>query len=220
METTPDGTHDAPGRRDAADKRDLAIADVADSEVGPVSPDRPRRRRRTDGLALRIWIPIRSALLTGAAALGVLSIIAFALMMLLGLRPEIIISGSMEPTIPTGSLAFARSVDADVVKEQDIVTVPRNFGDGLVTHRVVGIDSSSNGTTLLTLRGDANDAADPQPYEVQTVGLVAFHLPYVGFLARVLQTGYGIVGLALVSLCFISAFVFDPARIRRWYSAS
>lgn len=171
-----------------------------------------------DGLALRLWIPVRSALLTAAAVLGAASILGFALLLVFGLKPQIVISGSMEPTIPTGSLAFARTVDATSVKERDIVTVPRTFGTGLVTHRVIGVEPGADGATLLTLRGDANRTADPQPYAVTTAGLVGFHLPGLGYAARVLQTGYGLVGLALVGLVFVAAFVFDPARIRRWYA--
>lgn len=189
----------------------------ATATAGSRRTGRPRRVRR-DGIALRIWSPIRGTLLTVAATLGIVSILGFALLLFFGLKPQIVISGSMEPTMPTGSLALARPVDARTVQKGDIVTVPRNFGDGLVTHRVIAIDTTEDGTTLLTLRGDANKTADPQPYAVSTAGLVVFHIPYLGFVARVLQTGYGIVGLALVGLCFISAFVFDPVRIRRWYA--
>lgn len=212
-----DPLHELFGDGDDTFDGDTAEADTTPTGGVEVRPRR-RGRRNRDGLALRIWIPVRSVLLTVAATLGVVSIVAFALLMFFGLKPQIVISGSMEPTIPTGSLAFARSVDARTVHERDVVTVPRNFGDGLVTHRVIRIEKAEDGTTLLTLRGDANATADPQPYAVNTAGLVVFHIPYLGFVARVLQTGYGLVGLALVGLCFVAAFVFDPVRIRRWYS--
>ncbi len=170
-----------------------------------------------DGVALRIWIPVRSTFLTLAALVGGICIVGLAAMLLLGLKPHIVVSGSMEPTIPTGSLAFARAVDADTVKKGDIVTVPRNFGSGLVTHRVIEIEEQQ-GLILLTLQGDANTSPDPEPYAVETAGLVTFHIPMLGYVAGVLQTGYGIVGIGLVVLCFVTAFVFDPVRIRHWYA--
>ena len=41
---------------------------------------------------------------------------------LLGLRPRIVVSGSMEPAVPVGSLAYIRpSRDAEAVREGDVI---------------------------------------------------------------------------------------------------
>lgn len=182
----------------------------------PAPVDDPARR---DSLLLRVWGVVRNVFLTTAAVLGAVSILMFAAMLVFGLRPEIVISGSMEPTIPTGSMSFARVVDAKTVKVGDIVTVNRTFGTGLVTHRVVKTAQGVQGVTLLTLRGDANKTDDPQPYSVREAGLVAFSVPVLGTVASAFQSKNGLVAIALVALAFISAFVFDPARIRRWFAA-
>lgn len=77
-------------------------------------------------------------------------------------------SGSMEPAIPTGSVALVREVPAADVHVGDVVTVDRP-GDIPVTHRVVDTDPGADGTTVLTLKGDANAASDPSPYRVRAV---------------------------------------------------
>jgi signal peptidase len=76
-------------------------------------------------------------------------------------------TGSMEPTIPTGSLAVVHEIPASEVAVGDIVTVER---PGLlpVTHRVTSVAGTGD-TRTITLRGDANPTDDIAPYVVSTV---------------------------------------------------
>ncbi|HWM34873.1 MAG TPA: signal peptidase I [Pseudolysinimonas sp.] len=84
-------------------------------------------------------------------------------------------TGSMEPTIPTGSLAVVHEIPATAVRVGDIVTVDR---PGLlpVTHRVIAVDGAGS-TRALTLQGDANPVEDPAPYLVERVRLVWAWVP-------------------------------------------
>ncbi|GAA3588903.1 hypothetical protein GCM10022198_10800 [Klugiella xanthotipulae] len=54
----------------------------------------------------------------------------------------------------------------------DAITVQRNIGTGLITHRVTAINEV-DGVTEITMKGDANTSEDPTPYRVKTAGLVA-----------------------------------------------
>lgn len=127
-----------------------------------------------------------------------------------GVRPAIVISGSMSPTIPTGSMTFAREIPASEVRVGDIVTVDRVIGSGLVTHRVTDI-TDDNGNIELTLQGDANTDADPAPYPVRTVGEVVFHVPGLGTAAAVIRTPLGITCMVLLIIAF-TIFGFIPPR--------
>lgn len=118
-----------------------------------------------------------SALLTAAAVLGTACLIATIVAPLAGIRPLIFLSGSMSPTIPAGSLALARTVEAEAIEVDDIVTVRSN--DAYLTHRVVEVTHAPGKATLL-LRGDGNEAVDATLYEVTSAPRTEIWVPYVG----------------------------------------
>ena len=74
-------------------------------------------------------------------------------------------TGSMEPTIPTGSLAVVHEIPASEIAVGDIVTVDRP-GQLPVTHRVTSVAGTGE-TRTITLRGDANPTDDVAPYVVE-----------------------------------------------------
>ncbi|MFC6355888.1 signal peptidase I [Luethyella okanaganae] len=150
---------------------------------------------------------LRSGILWLAAALGIASIVLFAICMIFQLRPQIVVSGSMEPTIPVGSMILATEVSAAEIAPGDVVTVDRPGGRGLVSHRVVSIESQNGGYSIV-LKGDANETADPEPYLVSTVGKLVVSLPVVGYVAAALKTPIGIGSVvALLILVFVLGFV-------------
>ena len=61
----------------------------------------------------RRFRPVGSVMLTAAAAIGTACLLVTVVAPLAGVRPLIFLSGSMSPTIPAGSLALARTVDAE-----------------------------------------------------------------------------------------------------------
>ncbi|MFI2104608.1 signal peptidase I [Isoptericola sp. NPDC019693] len=153
---------------------------------------------------------LQSTLLNVAAVVGGLCIVVVLACLATGLRPAIVVSGSMAPGIPVGAMTFARTTPADELQVGDVVTLPRTDGRGLVTHRITAIDELPDevvdpaGTgAALTLRGDANEYEDPRPYHVATVGKVAFDVPYLGALAGWLQTHVLLVAGILVGLTVV-----------------
>lgn len=174
--------------------------------------DRPVADRR---VAIRVYGAVRSGILTVAAAIGVLCILAFAGSLVAGIRPIVVISGSMEPTLPVGSVVFTRSVPAAEVEVGDIVTVQRPRDLGLLTHRVVETTAVGDGVYELVLKGDANQTADPAPYTVESVGRQAWHLPGLGHAVLALRSSAGLaVGIAAIAGLF-AVFLLDPAALRR-----
>lgn len=135
-----------------------------------------------------------------AAVVGVAAVVLLLAGLLLGVRPAVVVSGSMAPEIPVGSLLATRTVPADSVEVGDVVTVPRPRADGLVTHRVVSTEPSAEapGATRLELQGDANAHPDALPYVLTEVGHVGLAVPGLGFAVLALQDNLFLVVVALV----------------------
>lgn len=129
---------------------------------------------------IRTWV--RESLLTVTAALGVLSIAAVGASAFFGLSLVVFRTGSMAPTIPTGSVAVVREIPAASLRVGDIAMVQRAGAALPVTHRVIAVqpDPSTPGGVVLSLKGDANAGPDPVTYPVTTAREVLASAPGVG----------------------------------------
>lgn len=118
--------------------------------------------------------------------LGVTALVVAAVLVprLAGATPYTVLTGSMTPAYPPGTLVVVRPVDIDEVRTGDVVTFQLHSGRRTVaTHRVIGIGWTGAGEKVLTTRGDANEVADTTPVrEVQLRGEVWYSLPWVGHL--------------------------------------
>lgn len=132
-----------------------------------------------------------SVALLGATLL--LAVTCLALPKALGAVPLTILSGSMAPTMPPGTLAVVRPVDPTRATVGDVLTYqPRPDDPGLVTHRVVAVSRNAHGGVSLTLQGDANPDPDPRPVRPEQVrGAVVYAVPYFGWVATGLSRGAG-----------------------------
>lgn len=105
--------------------------------------------------------------------LSVLIICGAIAMALLHIKPAVVISGSMEPTIHTGSLVLIDTKDKDV-KKGDIVAF-RKAGV-FVTHRIV--ETRAEGYIT---KGDANSSDDPGMIGKENLeGTTILAVPYAG----------------------------------------
>ncbi|WP_347237853.1 signal peptidase I [Dietzia sp. DQ11-44] len=85
-------------------------------------------------------------------------------------------TGSMSPTIPTGSVAVVKEISADEIRVGDVVTVDRP-GRLPVTHRVIEVHPQVPGEALILMQGDANPNPDPGMYRVESVRKVLWSVP-------------------------------------------
>jgi signal peptidase len=138
---------------------------------------RPPRRRWVDHL------------LTVAALLGLAMTAVTVLAAQTGLRPLVVRSGSMEPTIPTGSMVLVRTVPAAAIRAGDVVAVERPDRTR-VTHRVVSVEHRG-ATASLVLRGDANTDPDPEPVVVARAGRLVATAPLLGRVGGFLSSAKG-----------------------------
>src|ERR687885_579514 len=72
-----------------------------------------------------------------------------------------VVSGSMQPALPLGSLVVVVPRDADAVRIGDVITFsPPGDDIRTVTHRVVDVQGTADDVSVRT-RGDANPVDDP-----------------------------------------------------------
>lgn len=145
--------------------------------------------------------------LTVAAVLGVTSLLAALLLAATGVTPLIFRSGSMSPTISTGSLALARSVHTSQLAVGDVVSVHDAQGVR-VTHRVVELTAGQ-----LFLQGDANTTRDAVPYKVASADRVFFSTPHVGSVLSAVTNPIG-RGLLFVVIACVALTLIRPGRNR------
>lgn len=93
-----------------------------------------------------------------------------------GIKPSIVMTGSMEPTIPTGSIAWVdQSFSEDDLEVGTIAVYEPKLGTE-VLHRIIAVDDGT-----YTFQGDNNDAPDlAAPTAENVEGVYLFHIPEVG----------------------------------------
>lgn len=130
-----------------------------------------------------------------------------------------VISGSMEPTIQTGSVILIKQTEPDKLKVGDIITFrSMEYGGQLVTHRIAGINKGD----LLTFetKGDANDSNDNNPtYASDIKGVEVLTIPLLGYIMDFIQSRQGILlmiiipGIALI--IYESYIIIKSLRIMK-----
>ncbi len=170
-----------------------------------VSPPEKRVALRRDAMS-----NLRSVLggLAWAGAVTIFALLAIIVVvpMLMGWTPLTVLSGSMEPTIPTGSQVVVEHIDGEQSAQQlavgDVVTFLPNPDDRmLVTHRIERLSTSADGARLFTTRGDNNNVADPETLTaLQLRGVVKYHVPYAGYISNVLNPQQKSIGIFAVVL--------------------
>ncbi|PRA00325.1 signal peptidase I [Arthrobacter sp. MYb224] len=94
-----------------------------------------------------------------------------------------VLTGSMRPEFPPGSLIVVRPADTEEIRIGDVVTYQLKSGEPeVVTHRVAAVSSSLSGETQFTLRGDANNTDDDPVRPEQIRGKLWYSMPLLGFI--------------------------------------
>lgn len=107
---------------------------------------------------------------------------------LAGGTPYDVLTGSMRPELPSGTLVVVRPTPIEEIAIGDVITYQLASGKPtVVTHRVVGIGVDVEGARVLQTQGDANEKLDPKPVrEVQIKGELWYSVPKLGHLHHVL----------------------------------
>ncbi len=157
---------------------------------------------------MRRFIKTASKVTVGlTSGLTVAFAVAYAALTVVGYKPVAVYSGSMEPTIPVGSLALDRAIPAREVRVGDVMTFSDPYVKGrLVTHRVIDILQTPDGLAYRT-KGDANPGRDPWTIRLSgQVGRVTFSVPvagYILFYAHTREARGALICLAGLVLVFV-----------------
>lgn len=139
--------------------------------------------------------------------------VLFSFPSVIGAKQSFVVqSGSMEPSIPTGSAIWIYEAETTEIKEDDVIT----FQTGtlpITTHRVVNVVGEGDSKYFRT-KGDAAEDVDRfNVYPPEVKGKVGLTVPYLG---RLLTLPGSLKGFAL--LIIIPALLLAGGEIRKIYT--
>lgn len=132
------------------------------------------------GVMHYVWLGLSAAVLVSVIALAVVAII---IPKLSGATPLTVLTSSMEPRLPPGTLIIVKPVAVDDLAIGDVVTYQiRSGAPEVITHRIIAINASTTGNRTFELRGDNNGSPDPDPVLPEQVkGRVWYSIPLIGW---------------------------------------
>ena len=148
---------------------------------------------------------------TAVAVIGVLAIL-LAGVRLVGLKPYVVMSGSMEPVYHVGSVIYVKPCTAEAVQVGDPITFVMNDDLTVATHRVTRIDE--DGEHFYT-KGDANQAEDGTPvYSKNLIGKPVYSIPKLGYLSDWITSSPGKY-ITISAAAAVIILMFFPDILRK-----
>lgn len=133
---------------------------------------------------------------------------------IMGIKPFIVLTGSMEPIIKAGDLVLVKEVNENELKINDIIAFRYTKEDEALIHRIVGIEEYE-GKTFFTTKGDNNQTEDKLNIEYKNIeGIYSFRIGKIGEIAMFIRTKQGIAIslLAITTIFFLWQFVKSLKR--------
>ena len=120
---------------------------------------------------------------------------------ILGFTPYSVLSPSMTPKYPVGSLIYVKDIDTNDIVVGDDITFVLDESLTVVTHQVVEIDENHQ---FFTTQGIANDTPDGNPvYYANIIGKPHFCIPLLGHISDKVTSTEGIIITIIVVLMWI-----------------
>ena len=189
-----------PGASPAGTSADAPVADVPaiDPQKADVRSSEPMLSRAASSDAEQMHRPRRTSPtrevlryvglgLSVAVLLLVVLLAAAAIVVprLAGAVPLTVLTSSMEPSLPPGTLIVVQPVDPAELVIGDVVTYQiRSGASAVITHRIIGITSATATGRSFELKGDNNGAPDADPVvDAQIQGRLWYAVPLIGFVS-------------------------------------
>lgn len=129
-----------------------------------------------------------------------------------------VVTGSMEPSIPEGTVLLAQETDIRKIRENDVVCfISENPGsEGLVvTHRVTKVRQFPDGTPFLMTKGDSNPTEDIAPVtQSNLIGRVTWHTgdgSSMAMIVNFITSKVGFIACIVLPVLLIAVWVFRDA---------
>lgn len=118
-----------------------------------------------------------------------------------------VMSGSMEPSIPAGSIVGVKEKETYV--KGDVITVMvDNNPNNTYTHRIVEVEED----TYIT-KGDANESNDADPaFKDSVVGSAFAYVPLVGYIVNFAKQPTGFILMVVVPAILIIALELNTVK--------
>ena len=117
-----------------------------------------------------------------------------------GIKPFIIMTGSMEPSLNIGDMIISKHISQNEIQIGDIITFCLEDGKETVTHRIIDI-TEQDGITFYQTKGDNNNSPDPELVKFENiVGKYDFKIKGVGNILSYIFTATGIIVIGLIML--------------------
>lgn len=141
--------------------------------------------------------------------IAVLVVVMFILPIAVGIRPFIVLSGSMEPDIKTGSIVYINTnISSYEIVKDDIIGFRLN--NQTVTHRVVEVNKEDQ--SFIT-KGDANDERDAVPVTFTNyLGKTIFTIPFIGKIIMFFKSGIGLYLLVALILLNVLLVILEKDK--------
>lgn len=141
-----------------------------------------------DATTVSWWVKTIASwvLLTGAVGLlGALVVVP----RVTGSTAYTVLTGSMKPDYPPGTLIVVRPTPGDDLAAGDVITFqPESGNPAVITHRIVSIFYDNQGHRRFITKGDANKVQDDtQLVDEQIRGRLLYSVPYVGHVNSLLS---------------------------------
>ena len=131
-------------------------------------------------------------------------LLALTLPLAFGMRPLVVLSGSMEPGLHVGDVTVVERIGPRAARVGDVVTFKAPGSGRVTTHRVRAVRAAPGGRIAFVTKGDANNAVER--WTLPGDGLLSrgvFRIPLVGHALLYVHTPLGwalLVGLPVLLL--------------------
>lgn len=138
-------------------------------------------------------------------------VVAFAGVRLAGLTPYAVLSGSMEPLYPVGSLIYVQDVDPVTIQPGDSVTFEK--GDGVVaTHQAYEVDADAQeirtqGIANINTDGSVMHDAEPVSFS-SVIGVPVACVPLLGYVNSFVTSTVGTFVVVAGAVVAVALSVF------------
>ena len=129
-----------------------------------------------------------------------------------GVKPAVVLSGSMEPSIETADMILIHKTDPEKLKEGDVICYL--LSGKAITHRIKSVTDGADGQVRYITQGDANNSEDRlavSPDQVQGI----WRGTRIGSLGRIIMAMQTPAGMLITVLCPLLLFIFGDIWIRR-----
>jgi signal peptidase I len=138
----------------------------------------------------------------------VLTIVTSRTPLLAGFRSLVVLTGSMEPNLPVGSVLYVQKQPS--YNKGDVIAF--QSGNVNITHRILEVETKNNQLFYKT-KGDANNASDLDLVSSESVlGKQSFYIPFLGRLILFIKTVPGFLLMVVLPTLIYVGFEFKNIK--------